>query len=190
MDRRKFYCRVQWSKSQAIKSQLSYGKKNCTQITCASDYNFSKWSVLYVHSSASNALVREELHIRALVPRHSSITSLFISFPMYQDFIIQDELHQLPPPPPPPCRSFPPHTSTVQDKLHHIFNLLQRQSQRLLFPFVAVDPCCHSTGHVAGLDGFVAPVAHCMEEKKGLLAYPHSIVVEHGVGLGSLLPTE
>ena len=51
-----------------------------------------------------------------------------------------------------------------------------------------MDSCCHSTTHIAGLDGFVAPVAHCVDEEKGLLAYPHAIVVKKSVGLGSLLP--
>ena len=59
MDRRRFYCRVQQSKSQALKSLLRWviAKKLYTGHPYLSSQFFKKWSVLYVHSSTFNVSV-------------------------------------------------------------------------------------------------------------------------------------
>ena len=58
MDRRRFYCRVQLSKSQTLKfSKPGYGQKLYKSHMCLSSQFFEKRSILYVHSSTLNVSI-------------------------------------------------------------------------------------------------------------------------------------
>ena len=82
------------------------------------------------------------------------------------------------------------HTSIVKDELYDILDLLQGQSQLPLLALVAMDPGYHSTILVASFEGFEAPIADRVEEEERLLADSSAVVMERGVRLASLLPTE
>ena len=70
MDRRRFYCRVQRSKSQALKSFLSrvMAKKLYTGHPCLSSQFFEKRSVLYVHSSTFSVSVYAPYYTTRFAP--------------------------------------------------------------------------------------------------------------------------
>ena len=68
--RRRIYCRVQRSKSQALKSFLSrvMAKKLYTGYPCLSSQFFKKRSILYVHSSTFNVSVYAPYYTTRLAP--------------------------------------------------------------------------------------------------------------------------
>ena len=68
--RRRLYCRVQRSNSQALKSFLSrvMAKKLYTGHPCLSSQFFKKRSVLYVHSSTFNVSVYAPYYTTRLAP--------------------------------------------------------------------------------------------------------------------------